>query len=58
MTSDSFVPVNPKAPKPQMTPTNMPSSGSSLHRTLNVRSRMTIITTTAMPPSVSIPPCR
>ena len=33
VTSDSFVPVNPKAPNPQMTPTTMPSNGSSRQRT-------------------------
>ena len=58
VTSDSFVPVKPKAPNPQMTPTTMPSSGSSRHLTPNVTTRMTVITNTAMPPSVSIPLCR
>ena len=58
VTSDNFVPVNPKAPKPQTMPTAMPTSGSSRHRTLNATSRITIITSTAIPPSTSIPPCR
>ena len=58
VTSDSLVPVNPKAPKPQATPTSIPASGSSRQRTLKATMRMTTITSTAMPPRVSMPPCR
>ncbi len=58
VTSDSLVPVKPKAPNPQMTPTAMPANGSRRQRTLNATTRMTIITSTAMPPSTSMPPCR
>jgi hypothetical protein len=36
----------------------MPSNGSNLQRTLNATIRITIITSTAIPPNVNIPPCR
>ncbi|CAB4815755.1 unannotated protein [freshwater metagenome] len=58
VTSDNFVPVNPNAPNPQATPTAIPASGRSRQRTLKATTRMTIITSTAMAPSVSMPPCR
>ena len=58
VTSDSFVPVKPNAPNPHATPATMPSSGSNRQRTRNATSRMTIITSTAMPPRVSMPPCK
>ena len=58
VTSDSFVPVNPNAPNPHTMPTAIPTSGRSRQRTLKATSRITIITSTAIPPSTSIPPCR
>jgi hypothetical protein len=58
VTSDSMVPVDPNAPNPHTTPTSMPTSGRSRHRTLNATSRITTITPTAMAPRVSMPPCR
>ncbi len=58
VTSESLVPVSPKAPKPHSTPTNMPTIGSSRQRTLKATMRMTSITSAAMPPSTSMPPCR
>ena len=58
VTSDNLVPVKPNAPKPQAMPTTIPTSGSSRQRTLNATSRITIITSTAIPPSTNMPPCR
>ena len=58
VTRDRLVPVNPNAPKPHSTPTAMPSSGSSRQRTPKATMRMTVMTATAIAPSVNIPPWR
>ena len=58
VTRVSGMPKYPARPNAQMTPTITTASGRSRQRTLKNSMRMTIITATAMPPSVSMPPLR
>ncbi len=52
------IPRNPVSPKPQISPMATMRNGSNRHLTLNNNSKMMIITTPAMAPSVIIPPFR
>ena len=55
VTSDSFTPVKPKAPKPQMTPTITTTNGRNRQRTPNTSPRTKTITAKANRPRVSMP---
>jgi len=54
----SGIPMYPAMPNAQTTPVSTIMSGSSRQRTPKSRARMKIMITTAMPPSVSMPPVR
>ena len=58
VTSDRSTSMNPSMAKPQATPMMTESSGTRRHRTRNMTSRMSAISSRAAAPRVSIPPCR